>query len=97
MPRGRGWPNPGRPPVHVRYGRPLSAGEDENTLAFNARVADAVGRLLDEDRTDWYAAARRAAAGTTPASAGPDDGELAAGVGRLGGRRGTARAPRAWR
>src|SRR4051794_4493579 len=23
MPRGRGWPKPGRPEVHVRYGRPI--------------------------------------------------------------------------
>jgi 1-acyl-sn-glycerol-3-phosphate acyltransferase len=71
MPKGRGWPGPGRPPVHVRYGRPLSAAEGENTLAFNGRISDAVSALLDEDKTDWYAAARRAATGGTPASTGP--------------------------
>jgi 1-acyl-sn-glycerol-3-phosphate acyltransferase len=71
MPKGRGWPGPGRPPVHVRYGRPLSAAAGENTLAFNGRISDTVSALLDEDKTDWYAAARRAATGETPASTGP--------------------------
>jgi 1-acyl-sn-glycerol-3-phosphate acyltransferase len=71
MPRGRGWPKPGRPEVHVRYGRPLAPGAGEEPRAFGARIADAVATLLDEDRTDWYAAARRAAAGDTPAPAGP--------------------------
>jgi 1-acyl-sn-glycerol-3-phosphate acyltransferase len=71
MPRGRGWPVAGRPPVHVRYGRPVRPREDENTLGFNGRIAEAVGALLDEDRSDWYTAAKRAAAGTTPPTSGP--------------------------
>lgn len=71
MPRGRNWPKPGRPPVHVRYGRPIAPREDENTLAMNGRVSDAISALLDEDRTDWYAAQRRVAASETPTSAGP--------------------------
>jgi 1-acyl-sn-glycerol-3-phosphate acyltransferase len=72
MPRGRGWPKPGRPEVHVRYGRPLQLAEGEEPRRFGVRINDAVARLLDEDRTDWYAAARRAAAGATPASSGPE-------------------------
>jgi 1-acyl-sn-glycerol-3-phosphate acyltransferase len=71
MPRGRNWPTPGRPPVHVRYGRPIKAHEDENVLAFNGRISAALAALLDEDTTDWYTAARRAAAEQTPSSAGP--------------------------
>jgi 1-acyl-sn-glycerol-3-phosphate acyltransferase len=71
MPRGRGWPKPGRPPVHVRYGRPVRPVDGENTLALNARISGAIAALLDEDRSDWYAAARRAASDTTPPSSGP--------------------------
>jgi 1-acyl-sn-glycerol-3-phosphate acyltransferase len=71
MPRGRNWPKPGRPPVRVRYGRPVHPREDDNTLALNGRVSAALSALLDEDTTDWYTAARRAAADTTPSSSGP--------------------------
>jgi 1-acyl-sn-glycerol-3-phosphate acyltransferase len=74
MPRGRNWPKPGRPPVHVRYGRPVRPREGENTLSLNGRVADALAALLDEDAADWYAAARRAADQTTPPSSGPEIG-----------------------
>ena len=71
MPKGRGWPRPGRPEVHVRYGRALRADRDEQVRAFGARISAAVATLLDEDRTDWYAAARRAAAGETTPPDGP--------------------------
>jgi 1-acyl-sn-glycerol-3-phosphate acyltransferase len=97
MPKGRGWPGPGRPPVHVRYGRPLSAAEGENTLAFNGRISDAVSALLDEDKTDWYAAARRAATGETPASTGPTVSNWRR-VWAASGSPGSDRdAPKAWR
>jgi 1-acyl-sn-glycerol-3-phosphate acyltransferase len=71
MPRGAAWPRPGRPQVRVRYGRPVRLADGEEPRAFGARITAAVARLLDEDREDWYAAARRAAAGTTPSPAGP--------------------------
>lgn len=71
MPRGRSWPKPGRPEVHVRYGRPLVVQPDEDARGFGVRVASATATLLDEDRTDWYGARRRAAAGETPSPAGP--------------------------
>jgi 1-acyl-sn-glycerol-3-phosphate acyltransferase len=71
MPRGRGWPKPGRPEVHVRYGRPLTVQSDEDARSFGTRIAAATATLLDEDRSDWYAARRRAAAGETPSPAGP--------------------------
>ena len=71
MPRGRGWPKPGRPEVHVRYGRPLTVQTDEDARSFGTRIAAATATLLDEDRSDWYAARRRAAAGETPSPAGP--------------------------
>ena len=71
MPRGRGWPKPGRPEVHVRYGRPLALQADEDARSFGTRIAAATATLLDEDRSDWYAARRRATAGETPSPAGP--------------------------
>jgi len=71
MPRGRGWPKPGRPPVHVRYGRPLRLQPDEDARSFGGRIATATATLLDEDRSDWYAARLRAATGSTPAPSGP--------------------------
>jgi 1-acyl-sn-glycerol-3-phosphate acyltransferase len=71
MPRGRNWPVPGRPEVHVRYGRPIYPIAEESALAMNTRMVAAISALLDEDETDWYAAARRAAAGQTPPSSGP--------------------------
>jgi 1-acyl-sn-glycerol-3-phosphate acyltransferase len=72
MPRGRSWPRPGRPEVHVRYGRPVHQVEGEEPRAFGTRIATAVATLLDEDRSDWYTASRRAATGETPAPTGPD-------------------------
>jgi hypothetical protein len=57
--------------VHVRYGRAVHRRDGEEPRAFGQRISDAVATLLDEDRSDWYAAARRAAAGTTPSPAGP--------------------------
>lgn len=71
MPRGRGWPKPGRPEVHVRYGRPVTVQTDEDARSFGTRISAASATLLDEDRSDWYGARRRAAAGETPSPAGP--------------------------
>jgi hypothetical protein len=58
--------------VHVRYGRPVDYREDEEPRSYGTRIATAVSTLLDEDRTDWYTASRRAASGETPAPTGPD-------------------------
>lgn len=72
MPRGRGWPRPGRLPVSLRYGRPLVPDEDETFVAFNRRLEQAVARLLDEDRSTWWESLRRAADDETPPASGPD-------------------------
>lgn len=72
MPRGRGWPVPGRPPVRVRYGRPLFPRDGEGPRDFGKRISSAVAQLLDEDRTTWWQAIRNAADGTTPSPSGPD-------------------------
>jgi 1-acyl-sn-glycerol-3-phosphate acyltransferase len=71
MPRGQGWPSPGRPVVRIRFGAPMSADPGEEPRAFNDRIRRAVARLLDEEKSTWWDAARRAADGTTPPPEGP--------------------------
>ena len=71
MPRGRGWPVPGRPTVAVRYGDPLRPAEGESARDFAPRISAAVSALLDEESTTWYEARRRVAAGTSPSQSGP--------------------------
>jgi 1-acyl-sn-glycerol-3-phosphate acyltransferase len=71
MPRGRGWPRPGRLPVRVRYGEPLFPGVDESPRTFAPKIRDAFARLLDEDATSWWDATRRSARGETPDPSGP--------------------------
>jgi 1-acyl-sn-glycerol-3-phosphate acyltransferase len=71
MPRGQGWPSPGRRRLKVRFGEPLRAGPGEKPRDFAPRIRDAVAALLDEDQSTWWEARRRVAAGTTPDPAGP--------------------------
>lgn len=71
MPRGQGWPSPGRRQVTIRFGEPLSCGTDESVREFAPRIKDAVASLLDEDQSTWWEARRRAAAGSTPDPSGP--------------------------
>jgi 1-acyl-sn-glycerol-3-phosphate acyltransferase len=71
MPRGAGWPARGRRPLTVRFGEPLVPQEGESVREFAPRIRAAVARLLDEDRTSWYASLRRAASDATPDPAGP--------------------------
>jgi 1-acyl-sn-glycerol-3-phosphate acyltransferase len=66
MPRGQGWPNPGRRPVTVRFGPALRPGQAESARDFAPRVRQAVAALLDEDETSWWEARRRAARRETP-------------------------------
>lgn len=72
MPRGRGWPVPGRPRVAVRYGAPLRPAEGESARVFAPKVQAAVAALLDEESTTWWEARKRVAAGASPSQSGPD-------------------------
>jgi 1-acyl-sn-glycerol-3-phosphate acyltransferase len=63
MPRGRNWPQPGRPRVAVRYGRPLVPEEGEDVRAFRLRMAKAISQLAAEEDLGWYGALRAAADG----------------------------------
>jgi len=71
MPRGRGWPVRGRPPVRVRLGRPVRPSPGEDAAGFNERLRVALATTLDEDRTTWWDAIRREARGEVPAPGGP--------------------------
>jgi 1-acyl-sn-glycerol-3-phosphate acyltransferase len=71
MPKGRSWPKPGRPPIRVRYGKPLLPQEGETHQQLSLRMQQAVAELFDEDRTSWWEAQRRAAKGQTPKLSGP--------------------------
>jgi 1-acyl-sn-glycerol-3-phosphate acyltransferase len=71
MPKGRFWPKPGRPPIRVRYGKPLFPGDGESHQKLSLRMQQAVAELFDEDRTSWFEAQKRAASGETPRLSGP--------------------------
>lgn len=71
MPKGRGWPKRGRPPIRVRYGRPLLPGEGETHQQLSLRMQQSIEELFDEDRTSWWEAQKRAAREETPRLSGP--------------------------
>ncbi len=71
MPKGRFWPMPGRPPIRVRYGRPLHPRPDETHQALSLRMQQSIAELFDEDRTSWWEARHRAERGDTPKLVGP--------------------------
>ncbi len=72
MPRGRGWPRPGRQPISVRYGRPMLPAEGEDGRSFLDRMTKAVARLWEEDAGTWWEAERRATRGETERASGPE-------------------------
>lgn len=59
MPRGRGWPLPGRPPVTVRFGDPLFPGEGEKSPWFSERIRKSIALLIEEDATSWWEALKK--------------------------------------
>lgn len=93
MPRGRSWPRPGRFPVSVRYGPPVTPEPGEDHRAFSRRMFGGVARLWDEDRTTWWESLHRSARQETPAPHGPAAPrwrrvwEASRPIERVGGRR----------
>lgn len=71
MPRGRGWPVPGRQAVRVRFGAPLWPSPGDGPRDFAPRIREAVAQVLDEDASGWWQSRRRAATGNTPDPSGP--------------------------
>jgi 1-acyl-sn-glycerol-3-phosphate acyltransferase len=72
MPRGRGWPRPGRFPVSVRYGPAITPEPEEGIGDFSSRMYDAIARLMEEDRSTWWDSLRRRERGEIPSPGGPD-------------------------
>ncbi|MHB8437676.1 MAG: lysophospholipid acyltransferase family protein [Acidimicrobiales bacterium] len=56
----------------VRFGPPLAPAAGEDARRLGARIESVLARMADEDRSDWWSAAKRAAAGQTPDPSGPD-------------------------
>jgi 1-acyl-sn-glycerol-3-phosphate acyltransferase len=54
MPRGRGWPVPGRPRVSVRYGAPIVPRPDETPREMQPKIVKAVRALVAEDEATWW-------------------------------------------
>jgi 1-acyl-sn-glycerol-3-phosphate acyltransferase len=54
MPRGRGWPRPGRSRVAVRYGAPIFPAPGETPRELAPKIASAVRDLIAEDATSWW-------------------------------------------
>jgi 1-acyl-sn-glycerol-3-phosphate acyltransferase len=71
MPKGRNWPRPGRPPVSIRYGRPLFPREGETHQELSLRMQRSIAELHDEDANTWWVALHRAERGETPSITGP--------------------------
>jgi 1-acyl-sn-glycerol-3-phosphate acyltransferase len=61
MPRGRGWPRPGRTRVSVRYGAPIFPQLGETPRELAPKIANAVQELIAEDLTSWWAVQRGSA------------------------------------
>jgi 1-acyl-sn-glycerol-3-phosphate acyltransferase len=72
MPRGRSWPRPGRVPISVRFGPPLTPDSGEEFGSFSRRMQQALARLWDEDATTWWQSLRREVDGATPPLSGPE-------------------------
>ena len=68
---GKGMRRPRRGRARVVFGVPLRPEDGESTRRFNQRISAAVERLADESMSDFWMAARRSAAGTTPPLTGP--------------------------
>ena len=71
MPRGRGWPVPGRPPVSVRFGAPLRGRAGESPAELSERMRDALAFALAEDRTTWWEALKMDERRELPDPSGP--------------------------
>ncbi|MBV7432845.1 1-acyl-sn-glycerol-3-phosphate acyltransferase [Dermabacteraceae bacterium TAE3-ERU5] len=48
MPKGRNWPKPGKPPVAVVFGAPLTSRDGESVTQFSARIREAVAEIYRE-------------------------------------------------
>ncbi|MGH2718990.1 MAG: lysophospholipid acyltransferase family protein, partial [Actinomycetota bacterium] len=71
MPRGRSWPAPGRPPVRVRFGKPVWPEKGERPAAFSDRLRFELGKVQEEERSGWWQSLRAEANGQLVDPSGP--------------------------
>ena len=93
LPKGATKLTPGR--TIVTFGAPMWCGDGEDSRSYASRVEAAVAALADESNGDWYAARRRAHAGSTPGLTGPDLASWRR-AWALGAKTGRARPKRSW-
>ncbi len=72
LPKGRS--SVRRGPTTLLVDAPLLARVDEDARHFNERIEQAVARLGDEARTDWWQSRRDAVSQSTPSLRGPSSG-----------------------
>ena len=72
MPRGRNWPQPGKPRVAVRYGRPLLPRGGRGRPRVQRPRGQAVTRLWAEEDLGWYRSLRAQAEGRLALPTGPE-------------------------
>ena len=72
MPRGRGWPVPGRPTVPSGTATRCTPRTGRAPASSRRASPPRCRRLLDEESTTWYEARRRVATGASPSQSGPD-------------------------
>jgi 1-acyl-sn-glycerol-3-phosphate acyltransferase len=72
MPRGRGWPTPGRQPVRVRFGRPLYPDARERVDELSNRIRRALAFGIEEDRSTWWEALKQESNGGIASPFGPE-------------------------
>lgn len=65
MPRGHGWPVPGRRRVSVRFGSPLRLRPEENAKQLTDRMRRSVSQLCAEDASTWWESISEAPAAAT--------------------------------
>ena len=51
MPYGKNWPEPGRPPVYLTFGKPMRAEDGESVAQFSTRIEKEVRELVDYTMT----------------------------------------------
>lgn len=62
MPRGRSWPLPGRPEVHLRFLPPLFPEPGESAGDLTGRLRESIRSGLVEGESTWWEALRRSSA-----------------------------------
>ena len=53
MPRGKNWPDRGRPPVYLAFGEPMRPDDGEKAAVFSDRIAKEVTRSRSTTAMDY--------------------------------------------